>query len=224
MAIDSREISRVLRSHGEAKAAYDSMSRWYGLITGFEARHRAAGLRALKLQPGEKVLEIGCGTGDAIVPLARAAGPEGMACGIDISGDMLRVAASRAARAELPNPPRLVTCDATSLPLRDRSFDAIFMSFVLELFDTPEIPVVLGECRRVLKPGGRLCVVAMSKEGGSTLAKGIYERMHTLFPGYVDCRPIYARVALESAGFSIAGAEKESIYGLPMEIVVARSP
>jgi ubiquinone/menaquinone biosynthesis C-methylase UbiE len=224
MAIGSNEISRVLRSHGEAKAAYDSMSRWYGLVTRFEARHREAGLRALGLHSGEKVLEIGCGTGDAIVPLAAAAGPEGMACGTDISRDMLMVAAGRAARAGLPYPPRFVACDGASLPFRDRSFDAIFMSFVLELFDTPEIPVVLGECRRVLRPGGRLCVVAMSKEGGSTLAKGIYERMHTLFPNAVDCRPIYARAALERAGFSIAGAERESIYGLPMEIVAGRSP
>ena len=60
--------------------------------------------------------------------------------------------------------------------------DGIFMSFTLELFDTPDIPRVLAECNRVLKPGGRLVVVGMSKEGPQGLLIRAFEWTHQHFP------------------------------------------
>ena len=74
--------------------------------------------------------------------------------------------------------------------------DGIFMCFTLELFDTPDIPKLLAECKRVLRTGGRIVIVAVSKEGKEGkegLVIQAFEWTHRHFPNLMDCRPIYAR-------------------------------
>jgi ubiquinone/menaquinone biosynthesis C-methylase UbiE len=95
------------------------------------------------------------------------------------------------------------------------------MSFTLELFDTPEIPSLLEEVRRVLKPGGRIGVASMSKENGESLLLRLYEWAHRKWPKYVDCRPIYLEQSLRDARYEIRKKEKVKFFGLPGEIVVA---
>jgi demethylmenaquinone methyltransferase/2-methoxy-6-polyprenyl-1,4-benzoquinol methylase len=114
--------------------------------------------------------------------------------------------------------------DALSLPYPNRTFDAVFMCFVLELFDTPEIPVVLSECRRVLRPGGRVGVVSISASGQRTLVRRLYGWSHRHLPRIVDCRPIPVRAVVESAGFSPTTTEAISVWGLGVDVVIANSP
>jgi ubiquinone/menaquinone biosynthesis C-methylase UbiE len=218
-------ISRVPRSKEQAKSSYDRMSQIYDYLSGSsERRFIEEGLRKLKLIPGEKCLEIGFGTGHAIVDMARSVGKTGKIYGLDISEGMLKIAEKNVTAEGLSDRVELKIGDAASLPYEDRYFDAIFMSFTLELFDTPEIPIVLQDCHRVLNAGARICVIAMSKVEKPGFAVRIYEWAHMRFPTYVDCRPIYATGALRDAGFFIEDVTSSSMWGLPVEIVLARKP
>ena len=214
-------MQRVPRAKAQARATYDKMSRSYDLFAGaFEKRLRNLALERLGVSSGEAVLEIGFGTGHSLERIATAVGEEGRVCGVDLSSGMLAVSRKRLDRAGLSERVELHCEDAAQLPYADEEFDAAFMSFTLELFDTPEIPVVLGEIKRVLKTGGRLGVVSLSREDGTPLMLRVYEWLHQRLPQYIDCRPIYVAQALQDAGFRIAHNEKENLWGLPAKVAV----
>lgn len=218
-----QNIARTTRRKEATRIAYNRMSGVYNLLSAiFEKKHQEAGLRKLSVQSGETVLEIGFGTGRAIVSMASAAGDKGKVYGIDISDAMLHKAGRKVRKAGLAKRVVLQRGDAAQLSFKENFFDAIFMSFTLELFDTPEIPIVLKECRRVLKDDGRLCVVALSKKDKDTFMVRLYEWVHRMFPRYVDCCPIYVRQSLEGSGFRAAETTDVSMWGLPLSIVLAR--
>jgi len=100
--------------------------------------------------------------------------------------------------------------DALDMAYKNNKFDAVFMNFTLELFDTPEIPKILTEIKRVLKPKGKLGVISISKEDGDSLLLKLYEWAHKKFPQYVDCRPIYVEQSIKDAGFEIKHREKRN--------------
>jgi len=223
--VSTQRISRVTRTRQQAKTAYDRLSRWYDLLAGgFEGRHRAAGVHKLDPQAGDVVLEIGFGTGRSIVAIARAVGASGRVHGIDISDGMLAVARTRVQETGFAARIVLQQGDALHLPFPADFFDAIFISFTLELFDTPEIPLVLAECMRTLRSGARLCVVGLSKKGGTSVLTRIYEWLHEKLPQYADCRPIFVQASLEDAGFRILDAANLSLGGLRGELVLAQKP
>jgi demethylmenaquinone methyltransferase/2-methoxy-6-polyprenyl-1,4-benzoquinol methylase len=216
-------MTRVRRSKEEARAAYDRMSRWYDLLAGpSEERYVDAGLEKLNAQAGERILEIGFGTGHALVSLARSVGPAGQVYGVDISEGMAQQATGKLEKAGFGDEAELLCGDGARVPLRGGAVDAIFMSFTLELFDTPRIPLVLGEGKRVLKEEGRLCVVSLAKRDRASLPVRVYEWVHERIPRYVDCRPIPVEKVMERAGFEIVDVGRRSMWGLPVDIVLGR--
>ena len=205
---------------------------------------------ALKLVPGEVVLELGCGTGKAAEQLARAVQPGGHYFGLDVSEGMLDRARKRLHSAGLGEASTLIAADATAplpsladAPADDKDADenaasgaadrpqpppppplladCAFLSFTLELFDTPMLPVVLASCRNALREGGRLVLVCMAKGKRRGFALRVYEWAHESFPSTVDCRPIDARPLLLAAGFEVTSVEERWMYGLPVEVLSA---
>ena len=107
----------------------------------------AAGIRA-----GDRVLDVGCGTGVLAREALRRAGGEGQVAGLDLNQGMLEVAARAAPEITWRQG------DAVSLPFQDASFDAVVSQFGLMYF--PDRVASLREMWRVLAPGGRLAVAA----------------------------------------------------------------
>jgi ubiquinone/menaquinone biosynthesis C-methylase UbiE len=206
------EMERVTRPGKKARENYNAVARWYDLFAGSEKEFTDLGLRMLDVQANEVILEIGCGTGHALVEIARRGG---QVFGIDISENMLKAAQRKNHGRRVD----LCQADGLSAPFLAASFDAVFLSFTLELFNTPEIPRVLSECQRLLKEDGRIGVVALAKQEG--LAVRIYEWFHRQMPNFVDCRPIHLQTVLKETGVHIQESKFKTMWGLPIEIVVA---
>jgi demethylmenaquinone methyltransferase/2-methoxy-6-polyprenyl-1,4-benzoquinol methylase len=218
------QISRVPRSKQKARLSYNRMSRWYDLLSGSsEKKLMNYGVAQLRPQPGEKILEIGCGTGHGLISLvnseANSGTHSGIIIGLDISEGMLSQSKVLIRRSNLQNSIQLHLGDGCHLPYVSNYFSAVFLSYTLELFDTPDIPLVLAECRRVLKQRGRVVIVCLNKQ--ESFPVNIYEWFHKYMPSFVDCRPIYVQPYLLQASFTITNISTKKMWGLPVEIVAA---
>ena len=209
---------------------YDRISGVYDLFVGpLEAPARS---RAIDfLDPGdERILEVGCGPGHALVELARRM-PGGHVYGLDAAPGMLDRARRRCertdgARAGVADRVSLLVGDARALPVRDGAVDSVFVEATLELFSPSELRTVLAEAARVLGPDGRLCAVTMEREGSEdSRFVRLYERLFDTVPWYqrVGCRPVYARRTLEETGYTVERSIREYHLGIwPVDIYLAR--
>ncbi len=119
-------------------------------------------LGALAVQPGEHILDIGCGAGYLAAEIAALVGSGGRVEGVDVSEDMLAAARSGCHDQPFSSWIRFSRADAAELPFPDGSFDAVVSHMVYE-YVTP-IDKALGELRRVLRRGGRTLVVGADSD------------------------------------------------------------
>ncbi len=218
----SAEFESSRRSRREAAAWYDRLSRWHGpLVDPFERSVARRTVDVLAPRSGERILEIGPGTGRTLVASARATGETGRVVGVDAAAGMCRESRNRVRRAAVDGRVTVVRGDATRLPLRDGSVDAASMTFVLELFTDDDASRVLDECKRVLGNDGRLCVAALSNRERTPM-RTTYERLRIRFPRALDCRPIPVGGRLVDAGFRVERTVPLSLYGLPVDVVLAK--
>jgi arsenite methyltransferase len=115
----------------------------------------------LNVPAGGVALDVGSGPGNVTASLARAAGPDGLALGVDISEPML----ARAVSAEAGPTVGFLRADAQRLPFRDETFDAVTSLAVLQLIPNPA--TTLSEIARVLNPGGRVAVMVPTAGRGA---------------------------------------------------------
>lgn len=173
---------------------YDLYCSAIGLGRGF----REQTLRAAAIQSGEKILDVGCGTGVLTRLAAEAAGPTGSVAGIDPGADMIRVARENAQRSG--STVEFKVAAAEQLPFADTQFDVVLASLVLHHLPPDTKRRGLAEVRRVLKPGGRFVIADFSRPSNPLwwLVLGPFLMM----PSVVDNLRGRLPEQLRAAGFS----------------------
>jgi demethylmenaquinone methyltransferase/2-methoxy-6-polyprenyl-1,4-benzoquinol methylase len=131
---------------------YDAMNRT--MTVGLDQRWRRATVAAV-VRPGDRVLDACCGTGDLAI---AAQGAGGTVTGVDFSERMLERARRKSSDVEW------VQGDALALPFSDGSFDAATVGFGVRNLD--DLEGGLAELRRVLRPGGRLAILEITRPSG----------------------------------------------------------
>jgi ubiquinone/menaquinone biosynthesis C-methylase UbiE len=152
---NSRPLPRTTGKVFHWPRSYDLLLRV--LWGGAEAAYREKVIELARLQPGETVLDVGCGTGTLAIAAGRRVGPAGRVHGIDASPAMIARARRKAAAARVAVV--FKTAIAEVLPFADATFDAVVSTTVLHCLPDAARRQSVAEMRRVLKPGGRLLAV-----------------------------------------------------------------
>ena len=193
-------MSRVHHSlHGASATAPHTQGRtipWarrYDLFVflftlGQARRLRSCTADLARLLPGESVLDVGCGTGDLTLEVARRIGSSGLVAGIDAAPEMVARASQKARRRHLAIDFRVEPVER--LTFTDQTFDVVVSSLVFHHLPEALKRQALAEIRRVLKPGGRLLLVDLL---GPTSAFLLHSHLHTTLP---ELLPL-----LDEAGF-----------------------
>ena len=172
----------------------------------------------------QSVFEFGCGTGRfAETLLQEHLHPSARYLGIDISSTMVRLASSRISRFGSRAEAR-ITDGTMPIHAPNEAYDRFVANYVLDLLAVPDIHALASEARRLLRPGGLLCLVSLSH--GSTfwskIVASIVTLAHRLRPSLVGgCRPIELRDYLPEGVWQVRYRNEVAPFGIPSEIVVA---
>lgn len=153
-AADAAPVPRSALDADAVRAAYQRWAAVYdGVFGGVSAFGRRRAVDSVNRLPGERVLEVGVGTGLAL-PRYRS---EKRITGIDLSSAMLQRARQRVAAGGMPNVEALLEMDAEETSFADDSFDIAVAMFVASVVPNPRR--LLAELKRVVKPGGQILFV-----------------------------------------------------------------
>lgn len=135
-----------------------------------------------EIRPGDKILDVGAGTGEITLLSAKKSGPLGMVVGLDLSREMLNIAREKFKKADkknLPAPVFFIQGNALKLPFCDQYFDIVTTGFTLR--NVTDIPGAIREMSRVCKTGGKVICLEISHPPGIP-GWGFHLYFHGLIP------------------------------------------
>jgi ubiquinone/menaquinone biosynthesis C-methylase UbiE len=205
----------VPRIYRKVASVYDIWAR----LTESKARKRCLELAGIR--DGESVLEVAVGTGLAFVRILGS-NPTGVNEGIDLTEEMLNRAKQKAINLGFMNHV-LKIGDAYDLKYPDNSFDVVINNYMFDLLPEDDFSVVLTEFKRVLRPGGRLVLVNMTKP--KHWYNSVWELIYRANPAWIGgCRGVFLQPHLEAVGFVDVRREFISQLTFPSEVVYGLKP
>lgn len=209
------------------RRAYNRRSWIYSkTIAPLEWEYHLIAIEKAEVKTGEKVLEVAVGPGLTMLELVRRVGKQTTIYGVDISTGMLKLTRERLKSHGFSNFD-LREADSRRLPFDDNVFDVLYNGYMLDLIPFVDMPGILDEFHRVLKPGGRMVLLNMSKRDETVITPR--ERLYTLLPAslalYVmgGCRPVLMDNLVKVAKFE--NTKRVFLDGrFPSEIVTGVKP
>jgi ubiquinone/menaquinone biosynthesis C-methylase UbiE len=215
-------MNRVL-SHDEARTFYDRFGAKQDLQRFYEDPAIKVLLAHADFANANAIVELGSGTGRLAAHLLRdVLPPRARYVGFDISQTMANLAENRLRRWSDRAQVRL-TEGSPELPLEDASCDRFLATYVLDLLSEPDIRAVLAEARRVLVPGGRLCLASLTfgNSPASRLVCRVWTALHSVRPRMVGgCRPLHLGAFLDES-WRVVHEETLCAFGICTEVLVA---
>jgi len=214
----------MVLTRSQAQGFYDRFGRKQDAQAFYENAALEDLIAHAAFEEAEKVFELGCGTGRFALRLLRKhLSPSAVYLGIDLSRTMIDLAGRRvspyAERAKVAQ-----SDGSMYFPLADHSVDRVVSTYVLDLLSEGDIRQAIAEASRVLKAGGKICLVSLTH--GVSLASRIVEALwsgmfqwHAAWVG--GCRPIDLDSFLDPKRWSIDYRNVVSQLGVPSEVIIA---
>jgi ubiquinone/menaquinone biosynthesis C-methylase UbiE len=167
-ALPQTPVSEMAETPAEqTRRVYDLLAPLYPLSSYlFHANAHRHALAIAGIQNGMRVLEVAIGSGEMFKRLVRI-NPNGQTIGLDISPNMAAKTQAAARQKFKDSSAYCQAADARQTPFADKSFDALVCCYLLELLSDEDILSTLAEFRRILRPGGRLTMILISKSASS---------------------------------------------------------
>ena len=202
--------------------SHDRLIHWaraYDLVNGLFGR-RGRRLREtfaddLGLHAGDRVLDVGCGTGRLAITFARRVAPSGSAAGIDPAPEMIKRATSRARKQQVPV--AFQVAFAQRLPFPNATFDAVACTLALHHVAEDDQQSAVQEMYRVLKPEGRLLIAEFDQ------GHGPHALLRWLRPSAPEHMAERAHQLVDAAGFTSVTGRPTNLSWL-REITARKEP